>query len=242
MPVPTSPLSFNNTFATNTLPRIALQAMTEEMQASDPLWAPAFLEVAIGLIEKGARTRIVIQLTGLPKKRVLALYRALQKKPQPPGPILQAPAGFFVKANPHSPWNWPFHTAIFLACVDQLQQVMGKPLQRSWLLLAAYKTYQSLISDPSSQSKQLTINQAYALITHCRYMKNHHQAELRLSRCKYCHIRYATLVDDYQHITQCPVCTLQRKKIKGLTVRKKPKIDIELKFTKASTIPSLIAS
>ncbi len=85
--MPTSPLSFNNTFATNTLPRIALQAMTEEMQASDPLWAPAFLEVAIGLIEKGTRTRIVIQLTGLPKKRVLALYRALQKSPNHPVPF-----------------------------------------------------------------------------------------------------------------------------------------------------------
>ncbi len=179
-------------------------------QPGDPRWAVAFLQLAEGLVDEGAKAKLIERFTALPHSRVQALYRSFAGKSPPAGPIVQGSARAFAVPGKHTPESLRIHCAIFLACYERLGGITPEPLHRGWHLLAAFRTYGALIGPlgAAAGTRRLDINQAYALLTFAGFLLQPERAEVQRQRCPECGVSYPVAASA-PHVKQgCPVCAI----------------------------------
>ena len=129
----------------------------------------------------GAKGKIIERFTHLSHRKMRAMYRALRDMAPPAGPIMQGSARYFAMPSKRTSTSWSIQCAIFQGCYERVSRITPTPLQRGWLLLAAFNSYLS-ITDKLHQTtgiKRLDINQAYALLSYCAFMSSSADAELQ---------------------------------------------------------------
>ena len=92
-----------------------------------------------------------------------------------------------------------------------MAKITSTPVQRGWLLLAAFNSYLSITEEklsPADSIKRLDINQAYALLAYCGFMTMLNGAELQLRQCQICSISYPVVAAEALDIQGCPVCAI----------------------------------
>ena len=153
----------------------------------------AFLDLAQGLVIAGAKAKLIERFTDLPRSKIKELYKALRGTSPPAGPVMQGSARYFAVPGKHTSEAARIQCAIFLACYERMAKITSTPVQRGWLLLAAFNSYLSITEEklsPADSIKRLDINQAYALLAYCGFMTMLNGAELQLRQCQICSISY----------------------------------------------------
>jgi hypothetical protein len=92
-----------------------------------------------------------------------------------------------------------------------MAKITSTPVQRGWLLLAAFNSYLSITEENLSStdsSKRLDINQAYALLSYCGFMTMREGAELQLRQCPVCSMSYPVVAAEAIVNQGCPVCAI----------------------------------
>lgn len=181
----------------------------------DAKWGLAFLQLAHGLVEHGAKAAIIKRYTDLPKVRVTALYKALRDEPPAPGALLQGDPRFFAIPTKHTSASWVLQGAIFLECFDRLTRIADYPIHHGWLLLHAYKSYLNQtqkIVDAVPGVRRLDINQAYALLARVSFLHPKVAKENVLQRepCVICGTNYLVVTNEEQDHQHCPVCLINQ--------------------------------
>jgi hypothetical protein len=188
-----------------------VQPIPENARPRDPRWAVAFLELAQGLVIAGAKAKLVERFTDLPHSKIKALYKALRGTSPPAGPIMQGSARYFALPGKHTSEAARIQCVIFLACYQRMLKITSTPMQRGWLLLAAFNSYLSITEESLNavnSIKRLDINQAYALLSYCGFMTMLNGAELQLKQCPLCSIGYPVVAAETLDIQGCPVCAI----------------------------------
>ena len=171
----------------------------------------AFLDLAQGLVIAGAKAKLIERFTDLPRSKIKELYKALRGTSPPAGPVMQGSARYFAVPGKHTSEAARIQCAIFLACYERMAKITSTPVQRGWLLLAAFNSYLSITEEklsPADSIKRLDINQAYALLTYCGFMTMLNGAELQLRQCQICSISYPVVAAEALDIQGCPVCAI----------------------------------
>ena len=158
----------------------------------------------------GAKGKIIERFTHLSHRKMRAMYRALRDMAPPAGPIMQGSARYFAMPSKRTSTSWSIQCAIFQGCYERVSRITPTPLQRGWLLLAAFNSYLS-ITDKLHQTtgiKRLDINQAYALLSYCAFMSSSADAELQRKLCPVCSIPYPVVANELPDGQACPVCAI----------------------------------
>jgi hypothetical protein len=187
-----------------------MQPIPASARAADPRWTVAFLCLAEGLIMAGAKAKIVERFTGLPSRRVKAMYKGLRGGRPPAGPVMQGSARFFAVSSKHTSEASRVQCSIFLACFECLGNITATPLNRGWRLLASFDSYLSVTEKLSAATsvKHLDINQAYALLAYCGSMTTPDGADIQRKRCDCCSIFYPVITERYAEPQKCPICAI----------------------------------
>ncbi len=158
----------------------------------------------------GAKAKIVERFTGLPSRRVKAMYKVLLGAPPPAGPVIQGSARFFAVSSKHTSEASRVQCAIFLACFECLGNITATPLHRGWRLLASFNSYLSVTEKlvATTSVKRLDINQAYALLAYCGSITVPHGADIKRKLCDCCSILYPVINEGYREPQRCPICTI----------------------------------
>lgn len=174
---------------------------------ADPRWEPAYLDLAHGLVMASAKPKLVVHLTQMPLRRVRELYQALLGKHAPAGPIASASPAFFVLPGSRTSTNWGIQSAAYLSCYDDIAEMSTIPLHRGWRMLEAYRFYlwSTQASMAQRRFKRLDINQAYALLMHCRFLESK-DADIQRRRCPRCLLEFLVLKRETSIRQTCPVC------------------------------------
>ena len=182
----------------------------EDARPADPKWAVAYLELANGLVMAGAKARLITRFTDMSLNRVRELYRALRGVDPPSGPLMQGKAGFFTRPGKHNSEAWNIQSAIFLACYDRMGKITGQPLHRGWQLLASFTVYLSFTERQYAEMriKRLDINQAYALLSHARFLSPSAGGDMRRKECPSCRLSYPVAPADPLDTQKCPLCAI----------------------------------
>ena len=182
----------------------------ENAKSDDPRWAVAFLHLAHGLVMVGAKAKIIERFTRSPHSRVREMYKALRGTDPPAGPVMQGSARHFALQGKHTSEASRIQCAIFLACYERMGEITTTPVQRGWRLLAAFNAYLSLTEElnQAASTKQLDINQAYALLTYCGFMTRASGVEMQLKQCQVCSINYPIVANELLDAQGCPVCAI----------------------------------
>jgi len=161
----------------------------------------------------GAKGKIIERFTHLSHRKVRKIYKALRRTAPPSGPVMQGSARYFARPSKRTPTEWSIQCAIFLACYERMSKITTMPVQRGWLLLAAFNSYLSLTEKlyETTSVKRLDINQAYALLSYCGFMTMSSGAKLQRRQCPNCSINYPVVADEDLDTQPCPVCTLNAK-------------------------------
>lgn len=175
----------------------------------DPRWEPAFLALAHGLLMAAAKPKLVSHLTHMPMRRVREINLALLGKCGSSGPITSASPAFFVLPGSRTSTNWSIQSAAYLACYEDIEELTSMKLHRGWRMLAAHRCYLWSTQPGPGQRRfrRLDINQAYALLMHCRFLESK-DADIQRRRCPRCMLRYLVLKHEAFSRQSCPVCTI----------------------------------
>ena len=188
-----------------------MRPIPENARPGDPRWAVAFLDLAQGLVTAGAKAKIIERFTDLPRRKIKELYKALRGTSPPAGPVMQGSARYFALPGKHTSETIRLQCVIFLACYERMAKITSTPVQRGWLLLAAFNSYLSITEENLSStdsSKRLDINQAYALLSYCGFMTMREGAELQLRQCPVCSMSYPVVAAEAIVNQGCPVCAI----------------------------------
>jgi hypothetical protein len=98
---------------------------------------------------------------------------------------MQGSARYFAMPSKRTSTAWNIQCAIFLACYECMGKITNTPVQRGWLLLAAFNSYLSLTEtlNQTASIKRLDINQAYALLTYWDHDVGAAKLQRRNVRC-----------------------------------------------------------
>jgi len=186
-----------------------MKPLPDNARPGDPRWAIAFLDLAEGLVMAGAKGKIIERFTNLSHRRVTSMYKAFRGIAPPAGPVMQGSARYFAMPSKRTSTAWSIQCAIFLACYERMGRITKTPVQRGWLLLAAFNSYLSLTENlkETTSIKRLDINQAYALLTYCGFMMLP-AAELQRKECPICSIKYPVVANEGLKTQACPVYTI----------------------------------
>ena len=129
---------------------------------------------------------------------------------------MQGSARYFAMPSKRTSTAWSIQCAIFLACYERMGKITTTPVQRGWLLLAAFNSYLSLTEklNQTTSIKRLDINQAYALLTYCGFMMLPSGAELQRKECPICSINYPVVANEGRDTQACPVCTINANSVR----------------------------
>ena len=193
-----------------------MNPIPESASPVDPRWEIAFLELAHGFVQAGAKAKIISRFTELPLWRIRRMYRALRGTDPPPGPVMQGSARMFAIPSKRTSAAWSIQCAIFLACYERIGKLSETPVQRGWRLLTAFSVYLSLTEKlyRSALVERLDINRAYALLTHCGFMAQTGGEELQRKECRSCLISYPVVATERLDKQGCPVCTMNANNLR----------------------------
>ncbi len=143
---------------------------------------------AFSLIKLGARAGLVVQLTGLPKSPVKALYQKVHNKPSPPG-LSPFTDNWYLQNEQRQ-----LHANIIWKIDTELKSQIEERVQR---LISVYQCYLCSVNAPL-----LNIQRAY-------FVPQLLQAQLwQEETCKQCKVDYICSVT---HVAMlCPACRIQQ--------------------------------
>lgn len=175
----------------------------------NPLWEVEFAALNHGLVMAGAKVKLINKLTGISQRRAKLLYQALRSSAPPLGAVGRGDPKFFALANSQTSTAWSIQSAIFLACFERFGAITETKLHRGWHLLMAHRCYLQL-TEPLRQSTavaRLDINQAWSLLTHCRFLEDP-RAELQRHVCPECLVNYLVIRRKPLRDQPCPICSI----------------------------------
>jgi len=141
-----------------------MRPIPENARPGDPRWAVAFLDLAQGLVTAGAKAKIIERFTDLPRRKIKELYKALRGTSPPAGPVMQGSARYFALPGKHTSETIRLQCVIFLACYERMAKITATPVQRGWLLLAAFNSYLSITEENlSSTDSSKRLGSTFAL-------------------------------------------------------------------------------
>ena len=191
---------------------------------TDPKWEFEFFGLARGLVMAGAKAKLIAHLTQLSQRRIRSLYRVLKGTHAPAGPVLQANARFFAMPSASTSSSWSIQCAIFLACYERVGAMAELPLNRGWQLLSSFNAYTRITEDlhRAIALTRLDINQAYGLLTHCRFLEDP-KAELQRRACPNCLMNYLIVTTVALRAQPCPVCAMNSNSLRLVKLRGEPR-------------------
>jgi hypothetical protein len=155
------------------------------------------------LISEGARTKVVMALTGATEKRVRAAAKDLIGSDEKRGPYPFPEAKTLVGMGSRRNNNANLLSTRFLTLYNELEQKFNEPMHEGFLLLAAYRCYEQSVAAhriPPSQ-EHIDLNRGYALL------RAYKAKEIELQKCATCEAPYIRLnwyeCDD----NACPICS-----------------------------------
>ncbi len=161
------------------------------------------LELTRALIDFGARTQVIVALTGLSDKKVRPIIKALTGGELVRGPCQFPNAQFFAgvqrKRNPLA----NLHSTIFLSEYLKLRECFNEPMHEGFLLSTAFHGYSELVqANPEMKRSDLLldVNRAYALI------RCYDRQELSIVSCACCDAKYLKLNWMERDSINCPIC------------------------------------
>lgn len=175
----------------------------------NPLWEVEFAALNHGLVMAGAKVKLISKLTGISQRRAKLLYRTLRRMVPPSGPVGRGDPRFFAMASSKTSTAWSIQSAIFLGCFERIGAITETKLHRGWHLLVAHRCYLQL-TEPLRQATavaRLDINQAWSLLTHCRFLEDP-RAELQRHPCPDCMVNYVVLPRKPLRDQPCPICSI----------------------------------
>ena len=157
-------------------------------------------DTAVDLIERGLRISIVSHLTGLHPKTLRALYRELQGRSPPSGPLPSAAAILTTRTAQAmaSLFALCYRTVGGTGIFDQLE------LQA---LLTAYELYRELVEallSEISPRNPLDINAAWVLA------RDLHTGAVYFRECSHCAVQFLCALESLSP-PDCPICALRRR-------------------------------
>lgn len=173
-------------------------------QAAVPILGEArLIELVHKLILLGARTQVIVGVTGICDKRVRMLTKALIQGELRRGPCQFPSAKFFVGAQRKPNPSANIHSSIFVGCYLNLVNSFKEKMQEGFLLAACYEAYREEVDgfNMAYGDSVLDINRCYALIR-CL-----HRQEIKPVHCNCCHTKYLILNWYERDSLNCPICT-----------------------------------
>lgn len=160
------------------------------------------VELTQMLISLGARTQVIVALTGFCDKRVRVLTKALTGAELVRGPCQFPNAKFFAGAQQKKNPNANLHSTMFLSCYVDMKNRFESPLHEGFLLAVTFECYKDEVMrhDMNRGDGVLDINRAYALV------RCHDRKEVTLVRCLSCDSKYITLNWYERDALTCPIC------------------------------------
>jgi flagellar transcriptional activator FlhC len=130
------------------------------------------IQLAIELIQLGARLQLLESETALSRDRLVKLYKELRGVSPPKG-MLPFSTDWFLT------WQPNIHSSLFLGIFKQLEQ--NTPLEGIQLILKAYKLYLEQLPPDEGEEPVLSLTRAWTLM---RFMSSNMLVTARCKTCK----------------------------------------------------------
>jgi len=179
-----------------------MKPLTLEMVAKPILGEAKLVELTHKMITLGARTQVIVAMTGLCDKRVRTLTKALTSAELQRGPCQFPNAKFFAGAQRKKNPNANLHSTMFLSGHVDLKNRFSEAMHDGFMLAATFEVYQEevLRHDMNHGDGVLDINRAYALV------RCYNRQEIELVRCSCCDSKYLILNWYESDALTCPIC------------------------------------
>lgn len=148
------------------------------------------VQLAIELIELGARLQVLESEVGLNRGRLVRLYKEVAGKSPPKG-MLPFSTDWFMT------WQPNIHSSFFYTIYLRLRD--GQKLERMRAFIKAYRLYQEHIRLRSDE-EVLALTRAWTLI---RFFEN---GMFQLSTCKHCHLDFVNHAHTPDSDYVCGIC------------------------------------
>lgn len=149
------------------------------------------VQIAIALIEMGARLQLLQEETSLSRERLLRLYKEV-KGESPSKGMLPYSTDWFMS------WQPNIHSSLFMDIHQFLLKNAG--IGGVQALITAYRLYLDQVQGIESAEPVLSITRAWFLI---RFFK---AGMMQLSPCRQCHGHFVTHADDLHDNYICGIC------------------------------------
>lgn len=182
-----------------------MQPLSKAMAAQPITGEAKLVELTQWLTRFGARTQVIVALTGLNEKKVRPIIKSIIGDSLVRGPCQFPTAQFFAgalkKRNPAA----NLHSTIFLSLYVKLRDAcFSEAMHEGYLLASAFEGYSEMLEanpDLNKGEAVLDVNRAYALVR-CFEGK-----ELALVGCDCCESKYLSLEWVEPEAVNCPICT-----------------------------------
>ncbi len=179
----------------------------------DPLWTSRFFDLANEMVLMGGKPKLIARYTGLSSKSIADRYKRLTGKKAPCGRLQQTQPKPYAMPHNRGGLDWNIQAAVFASIYQKLEQALGEPANRGWLLLTAYQAYYRL-TDMMQQElpklHRLSLNNAYDLMTHL----GRGRGGLALQECDACGANYLVMTEAELDNQACPMCAIQQRFVK----------------------------
>lgn len=179
-----------------------MKPLTLAMATQPVLGEAKLVELTHKLITLGARTQVIVAMTGLCDKRVRVLTKALTSSELQRGPCQFPNAKFFAGAQRKKNPNANLHSTMFLSAYVDLKSRFVEAMHEGFMLAASFEVYQEEVDrhDMNHGDGVLDINRAYALV------RCYNRQEVELVRCACCDSKYLILNWYERDALTCPIC------------------------------------
>jgi hypothetical protein len=190
----------------------ALHFIPESAETDDPAWSGRFHELANAMVMYGAKSRLIQRFTGLKHKEIVQRCQILKGCEPAAGRLRSIKPARFVTRFDRSTNDFLLQCAAFAQCLTRIESAFTEPLNRGWLLVMAYRTYdrlsERLVGAMSLQ--KLDINVCWELMVHFGNARFRHLADIAQKSCSHCGTHFLALNAAEETSDFCPMCGIQQ--------------------------------
>lgn len=193
--------------------RQPLLPIPEDASYEDPLWEGRFSDLANAMVQYGAKPAIIRRFTGMANRQISLRYARLRDGVAKPGRLKSGLPRRFAIRQDRSSYDFILQSAVFAQVCMRIEDSFNKPLNRGWLLVAAYRAYCRLTEQMVKHLEiaPLDIDAAYDLMCHIGSTRYRQMAALQQRGCTSCGTQYLVL-SDVEHDGQCcPMCAIDKR-------------------------------
>lgn len=179
------------------------QPLTLSMANAPVIGEALVLNLTYRLITRGAKTKVIMALTGENEKKIRAIHKRLSNgEDLKRGPCQLPEAKFFVGVLGKKNRNANLHSTRFLACYLELKASFAQEMHPAFLFIEAFQCYEEDLRThrmPLGEG-QLDVNRAYQLL------RLYESKEIVLTQCSTCESQHIKLNWFESADEPCPIC------------------------------------